>query len=102
MEGRILTGLDIGTTKVCAVIVKEDPGGRLNVVGIGSAPSHGLRKGVVVNIEQTVQSVQQALSEAEQMAGVNVDSVFVGIAGDHIRSLNSKGVVATASKVTRR
>ena len=96
MEGRLFTGLDIGTTKVCAVIVKEDPGGRLNVVGIGSAPSHGLRKGVVVNIEQTVQSVQQALSEAEQMAGVNVDSVFVGIAGDHIRSLNSKGVVGVS------
>ncbi|MBN2366457.1 MAG: cell division protein FtsA [Calditrichaeota bacterium] len=96
MESRLLTGLDIGTTKVCAVIVKEDTGGQLNVVGIGSAPSHGLRKGVVVNIEQTVQSIQQALGEAEHMAGVEVESVFVGIAGDHIRSLNSKGVVGVS------
>ncbi len=96
MENKILTGLDIGTTKVCAVIVKEDIGEKLNVVGIGSAPSHGLRKGVVVNIEQTIQSVQQALSEAEHMAGVKVNSVFVGIAGDHIRSMNSKGVVGVA------
>ncbi len=96
MENKILTGLDIGTTKVCAVIVKEDIGEKLNVVGIGSAPSHGLRKGVVVNIEQTIQSIQQALSEAEHMAGVKVNSVFVGIAGDHIRSMNSKGVVGVA------
>jgi cell division protein FtsA len=96
MSTNIYTGLDIGTTKVCAVIVKEEPEGRMNVVGIGSAPSHGLRKGVVVNIEQTVQSVQQALNEAEHMAGVEVESVFVGIAGDHIRSLNSKGVVGVA------
>ncbi len=96
MESRVLTGLDIGTTKVCAVIVKEDLDGRLNVVGIGSAPSYGLRKGVVVNIDQTVQSIQQALHEAESMAGTTVDSVYVGIAGDHIRSLNSKGVVGVA------
>ncbi|GAB4334895.1 MAG: cell division protein FtsA [Calditrichia bacterium] len=97
MEGRIITGLDIGTTKVCAVIVKEDLDGRLNVVGIGSSPSHGLRKGVVVNIDQTVNSIRRAVEEAETMAGVEVESVFVGIAGDHIRSLNSKGVVGVAS-----
>ncbi len=96
MEGKVLTGLDIGTTKVCAVIVKEDLNGRLNVMGIGSAPSHGLRKGVVVNIDQTVQSISRAIEEAEAMAGVEVESVFVGIAGDHIRSLNSKGVVGVA------
>ncbi|HFE63945.1 cell division protein FtsA [candidate division KSB1 bacterium 4484_188] len=96
METKILTGLDIGTTKVCAVIVKEDLDGRLNVVGIGSAPSHGLRKGVVVNIDQTVQSIRQAVSEAETIAGVKVNSMYVGIAGDHIRSLNSKGVVGVA------
>ena len=96
MSTKIYTGLDIGTTKVCAVIVKEEPNGKLNVVGIGSAPSHGLRKGVVVNIEHTVQSVQLALNEAEHMAGVEAANVFVGIAGDHIRSLNSKGVVGVA------
>ena len=77
MSTNIYTGLDIGTTKVCAVIVKEEPEGRMNVVGIGSAPSHGLRKGVVVNIEQTVQSVQQALNEAEHMAGVEVESAVL-------------------------
>lgn len=97
MEGRIITGLDIGTTKVCAVIVKEDLDGRLNVVGIGSSPSHGLRKGVVVNIDQTVNSIRHAVEEAETMAGVKVNSVLVGIAGDHIRSMNSKGVVGVAS-----
>ncbi|MEL6823748.1 MAG: cell division protein FtsA, partial [Calditrichota bacterium] len=96
MEGRIITGLDIGTTKICAVIVKEDTDGKLNVVGIGSSPSHGLRKGVVVNIDKTVSSVQAALEEAQTMAGVEVDSVFVGIAGDHIRSLNSKGMVGVS------
>ncbi len=96
MESRIITGLDIGTTKVCAVIVKEDIEGKLNVVGIGSSPSYGLRKGVVVNIDKTVSSIQQAIEEAQTMAGVEVESVFVGIAGDHIRSLNSKGVVGVA------
>lgn len=96
MDGRIITGLDIGTTKVCAVIVKEDLEGKLNVVGIGSSPSHGLRKGVVVNIDRTVSSIQQAIEEAQRIAGVEVEGVFVGIAGDHIRSLNSKGVVGVA------
>ncbi|NIT61575.1 MAG: cell division protein FtsA, partial [Aliifodinibius sp.] len=97
MDGRIITGLDIGTTKVCAVIVKEDTFGSLNVVGVGSAKSDGLRKGVVVNIDRTVHSIIQAMDEAQQMAGVEVNSVFVGIAGDHIRGLNSKGMVGVAS-----
>ncbi|RMG61345.1 MAG: cell division protein FtsA [Calditrichaeota bacterium] len=96
MEGRIITGLDIGTTKVCAVICKEAPEGGVNVVGIGSSPSLGLRKGVVVNIDKTVESIQRALHEAATMAGVEVDSVFVGIAGDHIRSMNSKGMVGVS------
>lgn len=96
MEGNIITGLDIGTTKICAVIVMEDSSGRLDVVGIGSAPSHGLRKGVVINIDKTVSAIRQAVDEAQTMAGVEVDSVFVGIAGDHIRSINSKGMVGVA------
>jgi cell division protein FtsA len=96
MDAKILTGLDIGTTKVCAVIVKQDIHDQLNVVGIGSAPSHGLRKGVVVNIDQTVQSIRQAISDAESMAGIEAHGLYVGIAGDHIRSLNSKGVVGVA------
>nr|NIR65557.1 cell division protein FtsA [candidate division Zixibacteria bacterium]NIT58998.1 cell division protein FtsA [Fodinibius sp.]NIW46634.1 cell division protein FtsA [Gammaproteobacteria bacterium]NIS47245.1 cell division protein FtsA [candidate division Zixibacteria bacterium]NIU15384.1 cell division protein FtsA [candidate division Zixibacteria bacterium] len=96
MESRLITGLDIGTTKICAIIVKEDPDGSLNVVGIGSSPSYGLRKGVVVNIDKTVTSIKSALHEAQTMAGVEVDSVFVGIAGDHIRSINSKGMVGVS------
>ena len=96
MEGRIITGLDIGTTKICAVVVKEDLDGKLNVVGVGSSPSYGLRKGVVVNIDKTVQSVRDAVEEAQHMAGVDIESVFVGIAGDHIRSINSKGMVGVA------
>ena len=97
MDGRTITGLDIGTTKVCAVIVKEDSFGNLNVVGVGSSKSDGLRKGVVVNIDKTVQSINHAMDEAQQMAGVEVNSVFVGIAGDHIRGMNSKGMVGVAS-----
>lgn len=96
MEGRVITGLDIGTTKICAVIVKEDMDGTLNVVGIGSSPSYGLRKGVVVNIDKTVTAIKAAVAEAEQMAGIEVESVFVGIAGDHIRSINSKGMVGVS------
>ncbi|RMH87186.1 MAG: cell division protein FtsA [Calditrichaeota bacterium] len=96
MEGRVITGLDIGTTKVCAVVVKEDLDGSLHVVGVGSSPSYGLRKGVVVNIDKTVHSIQKAMEEAQTMAGVEVDSVFVGIAGDHIRSINSKGMVGVS------
>jgi len=97
MEGRIITGLDIGTTKICAVIVKEDPFGTLHVVGVGSTRSDGLRKGVVVNIDKTVQSIEKAMDEAQQIAGVEVNSVFVGIAGDHIRGMNSKGMVGVSS-----
>jgi cell division protein FtsA len=96
MEGKIIAGLDIGTTKVCAVIVMEDPDGSLNVVGVGNSPSHGLRKGVVVNIDKTVQSITKALDEAQKMSGVEINSVFVGIAGDHIRGMNSKGMIGVA------
>lgn len=96
MEGRIIAGLDIGTTKVCAVVVREDIEGNLNVVGVGNSPSHGLRKGVVVNIDKTVQSISDALDEAQRIAGIDIDSLFVGIAGDHIRGMNSKGMVGVA------
>jgi len=95
---KIITGLDIGTTKVCAVIAKEDGNGRLYVVGIGSVPFSGLKQGAVVNIDLAVQSIQRAVIEAETMAGVKVDSVYVGIAGNHIRGVNSKAMVSVASK----
>jgi cell division protein FtsA len=91
-----IVGLDIGTTKIGVIIGEADPGGQLKIVGVGTSPSDGLRKGVVVNIEKTVKSIQRAVEEAELMAGVDVESVYVGIAGDHIRSINSRGVIAVS------
>jgi cell division protein FtsA len=87
-------GLDIGTSKVVALVGEIGADGSIEVVGLGSHPSRGLKKGVVVNIESTVQSIQRAVEEAELMAGCEIHSVFAGIAGSHVRSLNSHGVVA--------
>jgi cell division protein FtsA len=89
----LIVGLDLGTTKICAVVGQITPNG-VDVVGIGSSPSTGLRKGVVVNIEQTVQSIKRALEEAELMAGCEIRSVYAGIAGSHIKGFNSHGVIA--------
>ena len=96
MDGttRRIVGLDIGTSKVAAIVGEVDPDGGVEVIGIGSHPSHGLRKGVVVNIESTVQAIQRATEEAELMSGVHIDSVYAGIAGSHIRGINSHGIVA--------
>jgi cell division protein FtsA len=91
---KMIVGLDIGTSKVVAIVGEIGDDDRIEVVGIGSHPSKGLKKGVVVNIESTVQSIQRAVEEAELMAGCQIHSVFVGIAGSHIRSLNSHGIVA--------
>ncbi len=88
----LLVGLDIGTTKICAV-VGEVTGDRVNIVGVGTHPSVGLRKGVVVNIEATVESIKKAVEEAELMAGCEISSVYTGIAGGHIAGFNSRGVV---------
>lgn len=93
-EKDLIVGLDIGTSKVVAIVGEVKPDGALNIVGLGSHPSRGLKKGVVVNIESTVQSIQRAVEEAELMAGCQVHSVYAGIAGSHIRSLNSHGIVA--------
>ena len=86
--------LDIGTTKICAVVGEPSENGGMDIVGIGTSPSTGLRKGVVVNIEQTVQSIKRALEEAELMAGCEIRSVYAGIAGSHIKGFNSHGVIA--------
>ena len=91
---QMIVGLDIGTSKVVAVVGEIDPDGGMEVVGIGSHPSRGMKKGVVVNIESTVQSIQRAVEEAELMAGCGIESVYAGIAGSHIKSLNSHGIVA--------
>jgi cell division protein FtsA len=93
-DKRMIVGLDIGTSKVVAIVGEIGPEGEIEVVGIGSNPSKGMKKGVVVNIESTVQSIQRAVEEAELMAGCQIHSVYVGIAGSHIRSLNSHGIVA--------
>ncbi len=92
-KGELIVGLDIGTTKICAV-VGEVSGGEINIIGIGTHPSIGLRKGVVVNIESTVESIQKAVEEAEMMAGCEISSVYAGIAGGHITGFNSRGIVA--------
>jgi cell division protein FtsA len=94
----LIVGLDVGTTKVCAVAAVPRPGGGINIVGVGAAPSRGLRRGVVVNIDSTVEAIRQAVGEAEQMAGVEISAVYAGVAGGHIRSVNSRGVVAVSGK----
>ncbi len=93
-DKNLIVGLDIGTSKVVAIVGEVSPENELEIIGIGSSQSRGLKKGVVVNIESTVHSMQRAVEEAELMAGCEIHSVFAGIAGSHIRSLNSHGIVA--------
>ncbi len=97
-ESNVIVGLDIGTTKICAIIAEQMEDGTLDIIGIGTTPSKGLRKGVVINIDVTVDSIKRALEEAELMAGVDVHSAFVGIAGGHIKGINSRGVIAVSGK----
>src|SRR6202051_2331254 len=97
-DRNLLVGLDIGTSKVVAIVGEIKADGQLEIIGIGSHPSRGLKKGVVVNIESTVQSIQRAVEEAELMAGCAIYSVYAGIAGSHVRSLNSHGIVAIKDK----
>ncbi len=94
-EQQLIVGLDIGTHKIACVVAESAPDGKLDVVGIGTHPSRGLRKGVVVNIDSTVESIRLAVEEAELMAGVEIKTVYTGIAGSHIHGYNSHGVVAT-------
>jgi cell division protein FtsA len=97
-EKNLIIGLDIGTSKVVAIVGEIKTDTTIEIIGIGSHPSRGLKKGVVVNIESTVQSIQRAVEEAELMAGCEIQSVYAGIAGSHIRSLNSHGIVAIKDK----
>jgi len=94
IERNLIVGLDIGTSKVVAIVGEVTPEGKMEIVGMGSHPSRGLKKGVVVNIESTVRSIQRAVEEAESMAGCQIHSVMTGIAGSHIRGFNSHGIVA--------
>jgi cell division protein FtsA len=97
-QGRIVTGLDIGTTKVCAIIGEVGKDGRVDIIGVGTEVCTGLRRGVVMNIQKTVESIRKAVEEAELMSGVDVQDVFVGIAGAHIQAKNSRGVIAVSRK----
>jgi len=90
----LVVGLDIGTSKIMVVVAEVQQGGILKLAGLGVAPSHGLKRGVVVNIDATVQSIQQALKEAELMADCRIARVYTGITGSHIRGINSSGMVA--------
>jgi len=96
----LIVGLDIGTTKIAAIVGEVNPEG-VDIVGIGVAPSRGLRKGVVINIDSTVSSIQRAVEEAELMAGCEVHSVYAGISGGHIRGFNSHGIVAVKDHEVR-
>ena len=101
-KAELIVGLDIGTTKICAIVGEVTHSGEVDIVGIGTHPSKGLRKGVVINIEATVGSIKHAISEAELMAGVEVSHVYAGIAGGHIRGLNSHGIVAVKDREVSR
>src|SRR5437762_9186892 len=94
----LIVGLDIGTSKIVAIVAEVDDEGSMNIVGMGTQPSRGLKKGVVVNIEATMNSIQRVLEEAELMADCKIKEVYTGIAGSHIRSLNSSGMVAIKEK----
>ena len=94
----IIAGLDIGTTKINCVIAEVSPNGEIKIIGVGTTASEGLRYGVVVDVDKTVNSIRTAVQKAEEMANVEVNTVFAGIAGDHIRSINGRGVVAISGE----
>jgi cell division protein FtsA len=93
MKHETIAGLDIGTTKTCAVVAASGPEG-LEIIGVGEAPSTGMRKGVVTDLEETVKAIEAATERAERMAGVHISHVYVGVTGEHVQSLNNRGVVA--------
>src|SRR3954465_478883 len=95
---RYLVGLDIGTSKVAAIVSEMMDDGSLEIIGIGMAEAKGIRRGAVVNLEAAVESIKRAVDEAELMAGVEVDSVYIAISGPHIKGFNSRGVIAVAGK----
>ncbi len=96
MKQGTLCGHDIGTTKTCVVVAAEGPNG-LEILGFGEAPSLGMRRGVVVDLEQTVKSIEAATEKAERMSGVHIEEAIVGITGEHVRSVNNRGVVSVAN-----
>ena len=96
MAHRTIVGIDVGTTKVCTIVAQVQDNGRANVLGVGLTPSKGLDKGVVVNIDDAVNAIATSVEKAERLSGYRIGTAFVGVAGRHIASLNSRGVVAVA------
>src|SRR3982751_3296783 len=94
MAHRTIVGIDVGTTKVCTIVAQVQDNGRANVLGVGLTPSKGLDKGVVVNIDEAVAAISTSVEKAERLSGYRIGTAYVGIAGRHISSLNSRGVVA--------
>ena len=97
-KDKYLAGIDIGTTKTCVLIGEVNEAGELELIGIGQSESKGLKKGMLVDLEEAVKSVKRAIEEAELMAGVSIESAYVGVAGGHIKSLNSRGAIAVGNK----
>ena len=100
-SGELVAGLDIGTTKICAVIAEVFDDDRVDVIGVGTAASSGMKKGVVVNIESTVKAIRKAIDSASDMAGCDIETVYVGIAGNHIKGFNSPGIIAINNQQIR-
>ena len=92
-DKKLIVGLDIGTSKIVAIVAELQPDGLLNIIGLGQHSSKGLKKGVVINIDSTMESIQRAIEEAELMANCKITDVYTGIAGSHIKSINSHGMV---------
>ena len=99
-KDRIIVGLDIGTTKICVLVTKKDETGKTQVLGVGKAPSHGVMRGEVANIDKTVQSIIQAVQEAEKQSGEKIREVYVGIAGQHIKSMQHRGILTRDDALT--
>ncbi|MCH2664747.1 cell division protein FtsA, partial [bacterium] len=98
VKGDRIVGIDIGTTKICTIVAEVDDQGGLKITGVGSAPSEGLKRGVVINVEKTVKSIQEAIDRAEQMSDTRITAVYAGIAGSHVRGLNQDGVAAISTR----
>ena len=97
-SNNLIAGIDIGTSKTDVVIGERGPSGEISIIGVGTSPSRGLRKGVVINIEATVEAISSAVSQAEAMAGTEIRSVFASISGSHIKGFNSHGIVGIKNK----
>jgi len=95
-KDNIIVGLDVGSTKICTIVVERDAQDRLNIIGVGESKSNGIRKGVVVNVEETVSAISESLERAERMAGVPIEHAYIGIGGAHISAQNSRGVIAVS------